>query len=90
MLNFFYLKRIAVKVFSFALSAIFLPISYLVTVCKFHEFSITQILREINFRESGSAKSAVLTNLEALNFEFYEFLHFLNAKIYQITKIQST
>ena len=28
------------------------------------------------FRDSGSAKSAILTNLEALNFDFYEILHF--------------
>ena len=56
---------------------------------KFHDFSITQILREINFEDSRSAKSAILTHLEALNFDFYEFLHFLKAEIYQINKIQS-
>ena len=43
---------------------------------KFQDFSITQILREINFEESGSAKSAILTYLEAVNYDFYEFLHF--------------
>ena len=32
-----------------------------------------QILREINFEESGSAKFAILAHLEALNFYFYEF-----------------
>ena len=37
---------------------------------KFHKFSITQILREINFGDSESAKSAVLTILEALNYNF--------------------
>ena len=38
---------------------------------KFQDFSITQVLREINFGDSGSAKSAILTHLEALNFDFY-------------------
>ena len=43
------------------------------TVWKFHNFSITQILREINLWNSRSAKSAILTHLEALNWDFYEF-----------------
>ena len=46
-------------------------------------FSMTQILREINFRDSISAKFAILTYLGALNFDVYEFLHFLKAEIYQ-------
>ena len=33
-----------------------------------HDFSITQILREINFEECRSAKSVISTHLEALNF----------------------
>ena len=37
------------------------------------DFSISQILREINFGDSKTAKSAILTLLEALNFDFYEF-----------------
>ena len=41
-----------------------------ITVWKFHDFSITQILREINFEECRSAKPAILTHLEALNFDF--------------------
>ena len=45
-----------------------------ITVWKFNDFSITQILREINLGESRSAKSAILTHLEALNFDEYEFL----------------
>ena len=45
-------------------------IIYVRTVWKFHDFSITQILREIKFEESRSAKSAILTHLEALNFAF--------------------
>ena len=33
-------------------------------------FSITQILREINFRKSRSAKSAIFTHSEGLKFGF--------------------
>ena len=40
------------------------------TVWKFHDFPITHILYEINFGDSKSAKSAILTHLEALNFDF--------------------
>ena len=43
-------------------------------------FSITQILREINVGNSRGAKSAILTHLEALNLNFYDFLHFLKAE----------
>ena len=56
---------------------------------KFHDFSITQILREINFVDSRSAQSAISTHLDALNFDNNEFLHFLKAEIYQISNIQS-
>ena len=59
------------------------------TVWKFHDFSVTQISREINFRDSRSAKSAILTHLEALNFDFYEFVQSLEAVIDQINKIQT-
>ena len=53
---------------------------------KFHDFSVTQILREINFDVTRSTKSAILTtHLETQNFDFYEFLHYLKAEIYQIT-----
>ena len=47
---------------------------------KLQDFSITQILREIKFGEFGSAKSAILTHLEALNFDFHAFLQFLKAE----------
>ena len=48
---------------------------------RFHnDFSITQILREINFGELRSAKSAIFTHLEALNFECCEFWHVLKAE----------
>jgi len=48
-----------------------------------------KILSEINVGDSRSAKSAILSHLEALKLDFYEFLHFLNVEIYQINKIQS-
>ena len=59
------------------------------TVWNFHDLSITHIYCEINFGDSRGAKSAILRHLEALNFEFYEFLHFLKAKMYQINNLQS-
>ena len=37
-----------------------------------HDFSIIQILREINFGDSRDS-----THLEVLNFDLYEFFHFL-------------
>ena len=52
-----------------------------ITVWKFNDFSITQILREINFGASRSAKSAIFIPLEALNLDFYENLHFFKAEI---------
>ena len=55
---------------------------------KFHDFSIIQILPEINFEDSRSAKSAILPQLEALNFDFYEFLQFLKAENDQINTIK--
>ena len=53
---------------------------------KFYDFCITQILRKINFEKSLSAKLAVLAHLEALNLDFYNFLHFLKAEIHQNKK----
>ena len=47
------------------------------TVWKFQDFSVIQISRKINFGAYKSAKSAFLTNLEALNLYFHEFLYFL-------------
>ena len=46
------------------------------TVWKFQNFCIIQILREINFEDFWSAKSAILTHLEALKSYFYDFLHY--------------
>ena len=50
------------------------------TMWKFQDFSITRILGEINFGDSRSAKSAIFTHLQSLNFDFYDFLHFLRLK----------
>ena len=58
------------------------------TVWKCHDFCIIQILREIKFEDFKSAKSAILPHLEALNFDFYEFLHFVKAEIYQMNIIR--
>ena len=44
---------------------------------KFQDFSIAQSLRENNFGDFNSAKSAIFTHLEAMKYDFYEFLHFL-------------
>ena len=56
------------------------------TVWKFHDFSITKILREINFGNSISATSAISTHLQVLNFDIDEFWQFQKAEIYQIYK----
>ena len=56
---------------------------------KLQNFSVTLILREIKVGESRASKIAILTNWEALNFTFCDFLHFLNIEVYQINKIQS-
>ena len=52
--------------------------------------SVSQILREINFGDCKSAKSALLTHLGALNFDFHVFLQFLKTEMCQINKIQSS
>ena len=50
-------------------------------------FSITQILREINFVDSRSAESAFLTQLEAPNLDFLSIFALFRAEIYQLKKI---
>ena len=59
------------------------------TVWKFRDCSISQILREFNFGDSRTAKSAILTLLKALNFDFYDFFYKLLAEIKHMNKIQS-
>ena len=44
---------------------------------KFQGFSITQILRQINFEDVRNAKYAILKLLEALNFDLHDFLALL-------------
>ena len=56
---------------------------------KCHEFSVTQILREIKCEDSRSAKSAIFTYLEALDLDFYAFLHFVKYEIDQKFKMQN-
>ena len=56
------------------------------TVWKFHDFSTSQILREIIFWDSRSAKSTILTHLVSLNFEFTDFCTFWRL---EFTRIQS-
>ena len=51
---------------------------------KLNDFSITQILREFNFGDSRSAKSVILTHLEAMKLDFCELLHFLEAENYKL------
>ena len=58
-----------------------------ITVWKFFNFSITKILREIYI--SRSAQSVVSTQ-KALNYDLYEFLQILKAKIYQFNNCQSS
>ena len=53
---------------------------------KLRDFSITQILREINFGDPRSAKFVILACSEALNCDFYPFLHFLKAEVYQMNQ----
>ena len=60
------------------------------TVWKFHRFYITQTLRKINFGLSRSAKSTILTHLEALIFDFYVFLHSERLKFSILTLIRAT
>ena len=59
----------------------------MLTVWKFHNFSITQILREINFEESRSVNWPFGTHLEAQNSNFYELSHFL--KLTKLSKFKA-
>ena len=59
------------------------------TVWKFKIFSPTQILREINFSIVKSSKTAILTILEALNFDFRENSTFQSVENSQNALIQS-
>ena len=52
---------------------------------KFQDFSVTQILREINFEESRSYKSAVFAIIEALN-----FVNLVNYSLQMVQKLQKS
>ena len=54
-------------------------------MCNFLDFSVTQILREINFGESGSCKRAVFANLEA--WHFVDLVHFSLEKVQKCINI---
>ena len=61
------------------------------TVWKFHNFSITQILRDSKVGDFRGAKSAILTHFEALIFLFWGiFCPFCRPKIYQNTKFRAS
>ena len=57
-----------------------------------HSVEITEFfchwdfLRETKFGETWVPKSAILTLLKALNFDFFKFLHYLKVEIRQIIK----
>ena len=53
---------------------------------KFHDFPITQILREIKFGNSRSAKSANLTNLGAVNFDYLRIFALWKVEIIKSTQ----
>ena len=59
------------------------------TVWKILYFSITYILREINFGDSRSTKCAIFTHLEALNFDFWYISALKNCSQFNRIKIQS-
>ena len=54
-------------------------LTYFGTLWRVQNFSVLRILREIKIAISIASKSVILS---ALNFEFYEFLHFLQADVY--------
>ena len=56
------------------------------TVWKFQDFSVTQILREINYGESRSSKTAVFAILGVLN--FVNLVNFKPTKSARIMKIK--
>ena len=55
-------------------------ISLVITAWKFGNFPANQILREINFCQSGVSKSATLPVSAPLKFDFSEILHFVTAE----------
>ena len=69
--------------------------SFCDTLRKFHNFSVAQNLWEIDFGDSRSAKSTILTHLEALNCDFMNYcifwrLRFTKLTIFRAPKIAKT
>ena len=56
---------------------------------KFLIFLLLRIYVKSIFGDFRGAKSAILTHLEALNCDSYEFCTFLKAEIYHINHLQS-
>ena len=61
----------------------------LCTVWKFHDFSVTQILREINFGESKSSKTAVFVIFWALKMIYLADFSLQKVQKFIMIKIQS-
>jgi len=59
-------------------------------VWKFHDFSVTQILREINFGESKSSKTIIFAIFGALRFVDLVDFSFQKMQKYIKLKIQSS
>ena len=59
----------------------------ILTVLKCQDFSVTQILREINFGVSRSSKTAVFAILEALN--LVELVYFSLQEVYKFIRIKT-
>ena len=56
---------------------------------KFQFFSVSQVLCEIKVNDFRGPKNAILTHLEALDFDFHEFVHFQKAEIYLNQKFRA-
>ena len=57
---------------------------------EFSELLLLRIYVKSIFGDSRSAKFAILTYLEALNFDSYDFLHFLKAVIDRTNNCQNS
>ena len=63
--------------------------TFLLTLWKFQDISITQILREINFEDSRSAKSNIFAILGALTFVNVVDFSLQNVQIFRRLKNQN-
>ena len=57
---------------------------------KFKDFPVNQILREIKFGDFRRPKTCLLTHLEALNLDFYEFFAFSKVEICPDCRVRAT